>query len=257
MKTNTYFISDLHLGAPSASESRDRERKLVRFLDSISKDAKTLYIVGDLFDYWFEYKQVVPRGHSRFLGTLARLVDQGLELHIFTGNHDLWMHDYLEEELGATVHHKPLHVELDGKRFYLAHGDGLGPGDLKYKFLKVIFTNPLCKWLYNRLHPNFGVGFAARMSRLSRHSQSDDDHSFLGEKERMWIHSKNVLASEWFDFFIYGHRHHLKNLVLEEREEGGTKLESRYVVLGDWITLDTYALWDGTDFTTHTYTSTK
>jgi UDP-2,3-diacylglucosamine hydrolase len=250
---HTYFISDVHLGAPSVADSQARERRLVAFLLDIQAHCKTLYIVGDLFDYWFEYKRVVPRGHTRLLGTLASMVDQGLELHIFTGNHDLWMADYLEEELGAKVHHKPLKLELDGTRFYVAHGDGLGPGDLKYKVLKKVFTNPLCKWLYNRLHPNFGVGFAARMSRMSRESQSDDDHAFLGENERQLQHSKTVLETEDIEYFIYGHRHHLKDLPLEHMRKNGTKVASRYVVLGDWISLDSYAMWDGKKLTTATY----
>ena len=257
VKENTYFISDLHLGAPSVEESQKRERKVVDFLQSIEADCKTLYIVGDLFDYWFEYKQVVPRGHTRLLGTLAQMVDRGLELHIFTGNHDLWMQDYLSEELGAVVHHDPLKIRLGSGQFYIAHGDGLGPGDLKYKMLKRIFTNPLCKWLYQRLHPNFGVGFAAQMSRASRNAQSDNDHAFLGEKERQLQHSLSILEEENIDYFIYGHRHHLKDLPLSHERKDGTKIESRYVVLGDWISIDSYAKWDGTTLTTSTYPLSK
>lgn len=253
VKDCTYFISDVHLGAPTLADSQARERRLIGFLKDIQADCKTLYIIGDLFDFWFEYKHVVPRGHTRLLGTLASMVDEGMELHIFTGNHDLWMADYLKEEIGAVIHHQPLHLSLEGKRFYLAHGDGLGPGDLKYKLLKKVFTNPLCKWLYNRLHPNFGVGFAARMSRLSRNSQSDDDHAFLGEKERQWQHSKSILEEHEFDAFIYGHRHHLKDLTLNHTRKNGTKVASRYIVLGDWITLDTFAKWDGKKLTTATY----
>lgn len=256
LKTKTYFISDVHLGAPSVAESQARERRLVNFLREIAPDCRSLYIVGDLFDYWFEYKQVVPRGHTRLLGTLGELVDNGLELHIFTGNHDLWMADYLSEELGATIHHQPLHLQLNNAQFYIAHGDGLGPGDLKYKFLKKIFTNPLCRWLYNRLHPNFGVGFAARMSRASRNSQSDDDHAFLGETERQLQHSKSVLENHSFDYFIYGHRHHLKNMEISHVRADGTQVDSRYIVLGDWITLDSYAVWDGQQLQTSTFKHT-
>jgi UDP-2,3-diacylglucosamine hydrolase len=188
------------------------------------------------------------------------MVDAGLQLDIFAGNHDLWMGNYLEEELGATVHHKPLKWSPDeGKTaFYLAHGDGLGPGDRKYKALKKIFTNPFAIWAYKRLHPNFGVGFAARMSRTSRNSQSDDDHAFKGEKERQLVHSKTVLKEEWFDYFIYGHRHHEKALVLQTNEsEDGTKIDSTYIVLGDWIRLNTFAKWDGTHLTLDSYNSRK
>lgn len=253
MKQNTYFISDLHLGAPSVVASQERERKVVAFLYSIEADCKTLYIVGDLFDFWFEYKNVVPRGHTRLLGTLAKMVDNGMKLEVFTGNHDLWMTDYLEVEIGATVHHKPLTIQLDAARFYIAHGDGLGPGDLKYKFIKRIFTNTLCQWLYRRLHPNFGVGFAAKMSRTSRNSQSEDDHAFLGEKERQLQHSLQVLERENIDCFVYGHRHHLKDLPLSKERANGTKVDSRYVVLGDWISLNSYAKWDGTTLITSTF----
>lgn len=254
VKNNTYFISDIHLGAPSTKESQARERRLVRFLNSVESECKTLYIVGDLFDYWFEYKHVVPKGHTRLLGTLAQMVDRGMNLHVFTGNHDLWMQGYLSDELGATVHLEPLKVNLGGKRFYIAHGDGLGPGDLRYKFIKRIFTNPYCIWLYKRLHPNFGVGFAARMSRLSRTSQSNEDRDFLGDRERQLLHSKAMLKDEWFDYFIYGHRHHLKDIVIKTTENGPTKKNCRYVVLGDWITLDSYACWDATALTTSNYT---
>jgi UDP-2,3-diacylglucosamine hydrolase len=170
------------------------------------------------------------------------------------------MGNYLEEELGATVHHGPLKWSPnDGTTsFYLAHGDGLGPGDRKYKALKKLFTNPIAIWAYKRLHPNFGVGFAARMSRTSRNSQSDDDHTFKGEKERQLVHSKTVLEQEWFDYFIYGHRHHEKELVLLTHEsEDGTKIDSTYIVLGDWIRLNTFAKWDGTHLTLDSYIPRK
>ncbi len=253
VKHNTYFISDLHLGAPSIEQSQHRERKVMGFLNSIQADCAALYIVGDLFDYWFEYKSVVPRGHSRLLGALANMADRGMQLHIFTGNHDLWMTNYLEEELGAVVHHQPLKIQLGTSQFYIAHGDGLGPGDLKYKIIKSVFTSPLCQWLFRQLHPNFAVSFAARMSRASRISQSDDDHAFLGDKERQIQHSLSVLDNAKIDFFIYGHRHHLKDLPLSHERKNGTKIKSRYVVLGDWITLNSYAKWDGTKLTTATY----
>ena len=254
VKNKTYFISDIHLGAPSIKESQARERRLVKFLNTIEPECNALYIVGDLFDYWFEYKHVVPKGHTRLLGTLAQMVDRGMNLHVFTGNHDLWMQDYLSDEIGATVHLGPIKIDLDGKKFYLAHGDGLGPGDLRYKFIKRIFTNPYCIWAYKRLHPNFGVGFAARMSRLSRTSQSNEDHDFLGDRERQLLHSKAMLKDEWFDYFIYGHRHHLKDIVIKTTENGPTKKNCRYVVLGDWITLDSYACWDANALTTSNYT---
>ena len=168
-------------------------------MKSIEDDCATLYIVGDLFDYWFEYKRVVPRGHTRLLGTLANMADKGMQLHIFTGNHDLWMTDYLEEELGATVHHQPLRIQLGTGQFYIAHGDGLGPGDLKYKMIKRIFTNPVVSGCTDGFIQFRGC-FAARMSRASRNSQSDDDHAFLGDKERQLQHSLSVLENENIDF---------------------------------------------------------
>ena len=258
MKKNTYFISDVHLGAPSVEESQARERRLVAFLNHIAEDCERLFIVGDLFDYWFEYKHVVPRGHTRLLGQLAQMVDKGMALEIFVGNHDLWMADYLSEELGATIHHGPFIWEAPGTstRMYIAHGDGLGPGDRKYKALKKLFTNPLAIWAYKRLHPNFGVGFAAKMSRTSRNSQGPEDHAFKEEKERQLIHSKSILEEEWFDYFIYGHRHHeIERVIGTQAGADGTNFESKYIVLGDWITLDTYAKWDGKSLTLTSYTS--
>ena len=248
VKKATYFISDVHLGAPNAEESRARERKLLRFLQSIAHDCAHLYIVGDLFDFWFEYKHVVPRGHVRLLGTLAQMVENGMKLDVFVGNHDLWLGDYLSQELGATMHYAPLEVELDGRQFYIARGDGLGPGDRKYKALKKLFTNPVAIWLYQRFHPNFGVGFAAAMSKKSRNSQDENDHAFLGDKERQLIHSQHILKTSSIDYFIYGHRHHLKNLPLVHTAPGGEVRTARYVVLGDWIRYNSFARWDGRDF---------
>ena len=257
MKENIYFISDIHLGAPSIAESQKRERKLIRFMDTIEPDCKRLYIVGDLFDYWFEYKHVVPRGHSRLLGRLAQLVDNGLDLHIFTGNHDLWISDYLVVELGATIHRKPLEIKLGSKRFYIAHGDGLGPDELQYKLLKKVFMNKVCQWLYRRLHPNFGIGFAAKMSRASRASQTEEDHKFLGVKEKLFQHSLTILESTQIDYFIYGHRHYLKDIPLEHTRKNGINIESRYVVLGDWISIDSFAKWNGTRLITDTFNPEK
>lgn len=251
MKTDHYFISDLHLGSPDAASSRDRERKVIAFLEGIEKTCHSLYILGDLFDYWFEYAQVVPKGHVRLLGHLAKMVDAGTQLHIFTGNHDLWMTGYLADELGATVHYNPLQLTLNGKSFYLAHGDGLGPGDRKYKFMKAVFKSPVSQWLYRRFHPNFGVGFAAKMSQLSRASQSSEDHNYLGEKELQLQHSKTLLNGQHIDFFLYGHRHHKADVTLASPTTSG---ESRYLVLGDWITLNTYARWDGITLTLNTFT---
>lgn len=256
MKNQTYFISDVHLGAPSIDLSQDRERRLVSFLQSIAEHCERLFIVGDLFDYWFEYKNVVPRGHTRVLGQLAQMADEGMELHIFVGNHDLWMGNYLVEELGATIHYDPFIWEVPGTslRYYIAHGDGLGPGDRRYKAMKKILTNPMLHWILQRFHPNFGVGLARRLSRSSRNRQSPEENAFKGEKERQLIYSQALLEKEWFDAFVYGHRHHVTEMLLKtQKGTNGANIESKYYILGDWITLNTYAKWDGERLTLNTY----
>lgn len=254
VRTRTYFLSDVHLGAPSLAESHERERLLVGFLQSIETRCERLFIVGDLFDYWFEYEQVVPKGYVRILGQLALMVDRGMRLEVFTGNHDLWMLDYLEVEVGAVVHRQPLELQLGDQKFYVAHGDGLGPGDRKYKAMKKVLTNPFAIWLYRRFHPNFGVGLAARMSKASRNSHGDDDADFLGEREFQLQHSRNILKDRWVDYFIYGHRHHIQDLVLTTRQVDDRIVTSRYIILGDWITLNSYAVWNGTTLEVAQYT---
>ena len=163
-----YFLSDFHLGAPNAIASRERETQIVQFLTNAKTDAAAIFIVGDIFDFWFEYKTVVPKGFVRLLGCLADISDAGIPLHIFTGNHDLWMRDYFTDELGAKVYFEPKQFEFAGKQFFIGHGDGLGPGDQGYKFIKKIFTNPLCQWLFGCLHPNWGIQLANYFSSKSR-----------------------------------------------------------------------------------------
>ncbi|MCB0397250.1 MAG: UDP-2,3-diacylglucosamine diphosphatase, partial [Flavobacteriales bacterium] len=221
-----YFASDFHLGAPDEESSREREKNIVAWLRSIEGDAETVFLMGDVFDFWFEYKTAVPRGHVRLLGQLAQMADNGIRLVFFTGNHDMWAFDYLEKEIGMEIHRKPLLTELKGKRFYLAHGDGIGPGDHKYKFLKAVFANPLCQWLFARLHPNFGIGIAQYFSRKSR--LSTEDETFYGDKEWQVIHSRDMLKEHGkIDFFIYGHRHLANDIPLKET--------ARFINLGDWI----------------------
>ncbi|WP_417590504.1 UDP-2,3-diacylglucosamine diphosphatase [Owenweeksia hongkongensis] len=233
-----YFASDLHLGAPNYEESLKRERHFVKWLEEIRHDAAEIFIVGDLFDFWFEYKKAVPRGFVRVLGKLAEIVDSGIPIHMFTGNHDMWIFDYLPQEIGVTLYRKPIEREWDGKKFLIGHGDGLGPGDHGYKFIKKVFSNPFLQWSFARLHPNFGIGLADYFSKKSRAKTGDDDAVFLGEEnEWLVIYCKEVLKKEHFDFFIFGHRHLPLNIEL--------KPDSHYINLGDWIQYFTYGEFDG------------
>jgi UDP-2,3-diacylglucosamine hydrolase len=204
-----YFLSDFHLGAPNDTESRKREDRLVRFLQDARKDAGIIFIVGDIFDFWFEYKTVVPKGFVRILGTLAQMADEGIQLHIFTGNHDLWMQDYLSKELNAKIYFEPQAFTIQNKQFLIGHGDGLGPGDEGYKRLKKIFTNPICQWLFRWLHPDAGIQLANYFSRKSRAKTGNADEIFLGEdKEWLILYTKEKAKTMAVDFFIFGHRHY-------------------------------------------------
>jgi UDP-2,3-diacylglucosamine hydrolase len=244
-----YFLSDFHLGAPNDTESRKREDRLVRFLQDARKDAGVIFIVGDIFDFWFEYKTVVPKGFVRILGTLAQMADEGIQLHIFTGNHDLWMQDYLSKELNAKLYFEPQQFTIQNKQFLIGHGDGLGPGDNGYKRLKKIFTNPICQWLFRWLHPDAGIQLANYFSRKSRAKTGNADELFLGEdKEWLILYAKEQAKTMAVDFFIFGHRHYAIDLNINEK--------SRYINLGDWIRLNTYAVFDGKDLQLLTWEAT-
>lgn len=242
-----YFLSDFHLGAPDHASSLERERRVVSFLDSIKQDAGEIFLVGDLFDFWYEYKTVVPRGSVRLLGKLAELSDAGIPLHFFVGNHDMWMRDYFQRELNIPVYYHPREFVRQGKRFMIGHGDGLGPNDHKYKLLKKIFRNPVCQWAFGIIPPRIGIGIANSMSRRSRIKTGFSEEVFLGE-DREWliIHCQDVLKKEKFDFFVFGHRH----LAIDYRLNN----ESRYVNLGDWIRFNTYAVFDGEILTLKSFT---
>ncbi len=230
-----YFISDFHLGAPDAAASLLREKKIIRFLDSIKADAAAIFIVGDLFDFWYEYKKVVPKGYVRILGKLAELTDNGIPIHFFVGNHDMWMTDYFTKELSIPVYFEPQTFTLQGKAVYIGHGDGLGPNDHGYKFLKKVFRNRVCQWLFGILPPYIGMGIANYFSRKSRAATGQHEEQFLGEdKEWLIIYCREVLQKEKFDYFIFGHRH----LPLDFELAPG----SRYVNLGDWIRYYSYAV---------------
>lgn len=233
-----YFLSDFHLGAPNQQESRNREDRLVRFLNHAKQDAGAIFIVGDIFDFWFEYKTVVPKGFVRILGCLAQISDAGIPIHIFTGNHDLWMQDYFEKELNAKVYFEPQEFQLGNKRFLIGHGDGLGPGDQGYKFLKKIFTNPICQWLFRWIHPDIGVGLANYFSGKSRLKTGSADEIFLGEdKEWLIVYAKQRAKEIAVDYFVFGHRHYAIDFQINE--------STHYINLGDWIRLNTYGVFDG------------
>lgn len=237
---NIYFLSDFHLGVPDHASSLEREKRVVRFLSGIQENAAVVFIVGDLFDFWYEYKKVVPKGFVRVLGKLAELTDNGIPIHFFVGNHDMWMNDYFEKELHIPVYYEPKEFEFNGKTFLIGHGDGLGPGDRGYKFLKKIFRNKACQWLFGILPPYIGMGIAHRASKSSRAATGEEEAQFLGE-EKEWLISycKDVLQQKQFDYFIFGHRH----LPIDYSLDGG----SRYINLGDWIRYYSYAVFDGTN----------
>ncbi len=233
-----YFASDFHLGSYADKGSHEREMKVVRWLDSIEEDAEEIFLLGDLFDFWFEYKHVVPKGHVRMLGKLAALSDKGIPIHIFTGNHDVWMFDYFPAEIGAKVYKNPIERTWNGKKFMLGHGDGLGPGDHGYKLIKKVFTNPLAQRLFAFLHPYIGVNMAQFFSRKSRESTGHKDAEYLGpDKEFLVQYCKSELEKQHFDYFVFGHRH----LKLDIDLGGG----SRYINLGEWFTGCNYAWFDG------------
>jgi UDP-2,3-diacylglucosamine hydrolase len=241
-----YFLSDFHLGAPDAASSLVREKKIIQFLDEIKKDAAEIFILGDLFDFWYEYKKVVPKGYVRILGKLAELSDSNIPLYFFVGNHDMWMNDYFQKELNIPVFFEPKEFVYSGKRFLIGHGDGLGPGDHGYKFIKKIFRNKVCQWFFGILPPYIGMGIAGYFSRKSRAQTGQTDEVFLGEdKEWLIIYSKEILQKEHYDYFIFGHRHLPLDIKLNDK--------SRYINLGDWIKYNSYAVFDGNEMTLKYY----
>ena len=243
-----YFISDLHLGAPALKNNKERELLFVRWLDEIRKDVEELYLMGDVFDFWYEYKKVVPRGFTRILGRIADLTDSGVPVYYFPGNHDLWMFDYFPSELGVEVHHQGIIKIIKGKKFFLAHGDGLDPEDKGYIRLKKIFTNKTAQWLFSRLHPNFAFFIAHRWSKSSRLSKPIYENDFLVKNEGLYKFAGNFLQSEFVDYFILGHRHQMVNEVMKEK--------TRFILLGDWINHFSYGIFDGEKFELKKYKDT-
>ncbi len=240
IKKKIYFTSDQHFGIPDYKNSLIREKKFVLWLEEIRQDAEVIFLLGDLFDFWFEYKKVIPKGFVRVLGKLAEIRDSGVPIYFFTGNHDLWMNDYFETELSIPVYHQAKEYTFSNKTFLIGHGDGLGPGDKGYKRMKKVFTNPLSKWLYKWLHPDIGVGFAQYLSTKNKLISGKEDIHFLGE-ENEWLvqYAKEKLKTKHYDYFLFGHRHLPMEIKIGDK--------STYINTGDWITHFTYAVFDGKD----------
>jgi UDP-2,3-diacylglucosamine hydrolase len=232
-----FFASDNHLGAPTPKASKPRERLFVSWLDTIENEAAALFLLGDLFDFWFEYKTVVPKGFTRVLGALARLTDRGIPVFFFVGNHDLWMNGYFEQELGITVFKTPQVFKLGNQSFFIGHGDGLGPGDLGFKRMKKVFTHPLSKWLFRWLHPDVGVRLGHYFSVKNKLISGKEDRHYLGpDKEWLVQYALRKLESNHYDYFVFGHRHLPLEVTLQE--------QSQYINLGDWIQYYSYGVFD-------------
>ena len=228
-----YFASDFHLGTPNPESSREREFKILRWLDSIKSDASAIFLLGDIFDFWYEYKKVIPKGFARFQGKIAELTDSGISVIIFSGNHDMWMNDYLSDELGAIIYHEPASLLIGKNRLLIGHGDGLGPGDTKYKILKAVFKSKIARWAFSRLHPNFSLQLGHSWSLSSRINSSDFEGESYDEKEYLFQYCKQIEKDQHYDYYIFGHRHlHL------DMEVSAT---SRYINLGEWVNHSRYA----------------
>jgi UDP-2,3-diacylglucosamine hydrolase len=238
---NIYFSSDNHLGAPTTEESLPREKKFIQWLDEVKVDAAAIFLLGDLFDFWFEYKTVVPKGFVRVLGKLAEITDSGIPIYFFVGNHDLWMKDYFEKELNIPTYRDPKEFVINDRVFLIGHGDGKGPNDKGYKRMKKVFTFPLFNWLFKWLHPDIGVRLAKHLSVKNKLISGEEDKAFLGkEKEWLALYAQRKLESKHYDYFIFGHRHLPMEIKVGEK--------STYFNLGDWISHYTYGVFDGERF---------
>lgn len=240
-----YFASDFHLGIPDRSSSLERERKIIRWLTSISEDAAGIFLVGDIFDFWFEYKYTIPKGFTRFLGKLAELTDRGIPVIIFTGNHDMWMFEYLPSELNLLLHRSSIVYNVEGKKVLIGHGDGLGPGDYAYKFYKRIFNNAVFQKLFEWLHPNIGMAIASFWSRKSR--SRDNEQNLNSEAGWLIDHCKKIEEKDHHDYYIFGHRHLAAKVEIADT--------STYFNLGDWLDHCTYAEYSGGEISLKTFTS--
>lgn len=233
-----FFASDFHLGVPDHSSSLKRERQIIAWLDSIKHEAYSIYLLGDIFDFWFEYRYTIPKGFIRLQGKLAELCDAGIPVLFFTGNHDMWMFDYFTRELGIPIFREPRILAVGNQKLLIGHGDGLGPGDMQYKFLKKFFNSKFCQWLFARIHPNLGMAIAHRWSRNSRISNLKREERFSGEeKEFLWLYCRELEKHQHHDYYIFGHRHLPLHLKVNET--------STYINLGEWVTGSHYAVYDG------------
>lgn len=239
---NIYFASDFHLGLSSVSRDLEieREKKIIRWLDSIKKDAEAIFLVGDIFDFWYEYNHAIPKGYVRFLGKIASLKDAGIPIYFFTGNHDLWMFHYFQQEIGIEVFKNPVELLVGENKFLIGHGDGLGPGDIFYKILKTIFSNSVTQWLFKWLHPDIGIGLAKTWSNSSRIKKKGLDEKFLGEKEFLIQYCKRKEVEKHRDFYIFGHRH--MPLMVDISDN------CTYINLGEWVNDFTYGIYNGRTF---------
>jgi UDP-2,3-diacylglucosamine hydrolase len=248
MKKKIYFLSDFHLGIHGATSSTEREKKLLLWLDEVSQDAEEIYLVGDVFDYWYEYKKVVPKGYVRLLGKLANLTDNGVKVYFFTGNHDMWMFRYLTDELNIPVYREAIRRKINGKNFIIGHGDGLGPGDHGYKMIKALFSNRLAQWAFRQIHPDTGIRLMKFFSAKSRQFTREELQSFNPENEWLVSYAESVIQKEQIDYLIFGHRHLAIDYLLSDGK-------SRYINLGDWLYFYSYAVFDGNDVVLHFYHS--
>ena len=246
MQKKTFFASDFHLGVDARLSSTERERQVVRWLEQVAPDADAIYLVGDLFEFWFEYKSVVPKGYTRLLGALARLRDAGLPIYAFSGNHDLWMFGYFEQELGIPVYRAPIQRTIDGKQFFIGHGDGLGPSDYGYKRMKKVFSNSFCQWAFRQIHPDLGARLANKASQTSRSATPKAERNWLGDDQEWLLHYclRKVSQGVVPDYFVFGHRHLPIDWQLPQ-------VPSRYINLGEWMWNNSYGVFDGTDMVLH------
>ncbi len=241
-----YFASDFHLGVPNQDSSLIRERKIVAWLEQVRHDAHSIYLLGDIFDFWFEYKQAIPKGFIRLQGKLAELRDGGLPIYFFTGNHDMWMFDYFEKEMGIVIYREPQALIVNEKKLLVGHGDGLGQGDFTYKLLKRFFNSGLCQWLFARFHPNLGIAIAKIWSQKSRIANNKRLGKFNGEEnEFLFAFCKALELKEHHDFYVFGHRHLPLDLKVNDN--------SRYINLGEWVNFNTYAVFNGQSVALRTF----
>jgi UDP-2,3-diacylglucosamine hydrolase len=244
-----YFASDFHLGVPDHPSSLEREKRIIHWLNSIRYDAHSIYLVGDIFDFWFEYKHAIPKGFIRFQGKLAELRDAGIPIYFFTGNHDMWLFDYFTKELGIVIYREPLELSINNKKFLIGHGDGLGPGDTIYKIQKKFFNSKVCQWLFARIHPNLGMGIAQVWSKHSRIANTKREEKFNGEEnEFLLTYCREVENTNHHDFYIFGHRHLPLDLAVASN--------SRYLNLGEWVHFNTYGEFDGDVVSLKTFSKT-